>query len=57
MAVEFNWSVRGALPGDAEAVRTRNLRIVQRLTRSTLSGGRRKSGEGDLASPVGLRLV
>jgi hypothetical protein len=41
--VEFNWSVREALPGDAEAVRMRNLKMVQWLTRSTLFGGRRKS--------------
>jgi hypothetical protein len=51
-AVEFNWSAQGALPGDAENVRTRNLIMVQRLTRSTLSGGWRDSGEGDLVSPV-----
>jgi hypothetical protein len=31
--------------------------MVQWLTRSTLSGERRKSGEGGLASPVGLRSV
>jgi hypothetical protein len=55
--VEFNWSVREALPGDAEAVHPRNLKMVQWLTRSTLSGERRKSGEGGLASPVGLRSV
>jgi hypothetical protein len=52
--VGFNWSARGALQGDAEAMRTRNLMMVQRLTRSTLSVGRRDFGEGDLASPVGL---
>jgi hypothetical protein len=46
-----------ALPGDTEVVRTRNLKMVQWLTRSTLSGERRKSGEGGLASPVGLRSV
>jgi hypothetical protein len=57
MAVKFNWLAWGALPGDTEAMRTRNLKMVQWLTRSTLPGGRRKSGEGDLASPVGLRSV
>jgi hypothetical protein len=56
-AVEFNWSVQEALPGDAEVVRTRNLKMVQWLTWSTLSGGRRKSGEGDSAPPVGLHPV
>jgi hypothetical protein len=55
--VEFNWSARGALPGHAEDVHMRNLIMVQQLTRSTLSGWRRDSGEGDLVSPVGLRSV
>jgi hypothetical protein len=54
-AIKFNWLVREALLGDTEVVRTRNLKMVQWLTRSTLSGGRRKSGEGHLASLVGLR--
>jgi hypothetical protein len=56
-AVKFNWLAWGSLPSDTEAVRTRNLKMVQWLTRSTLSDGRRKSDEGDLASPVGLRSV
>jgi hypothetical protein len=41
-AVKFNLSVRGVLPCDTEAMRTRNLRMVQR-----------KSDEGDLVVPVG----
>jgi hypothetical protein len=55
--VKFNWLAREALPGDAEAVRTRNLKMAQWLTRSTLSGEWKKSGEGDPVSPVGLRSV
>jgi hypothetical protein len=57
MVVEFNWSVRGALPGDAEVVCTRNFIMVQQLTWSTLSGERRKSDEGDMAFLLGLRSV
>jgi hypothetical protein len=58
--VEARWSkwlAREARPGDVEAVCGRNLRMAQRLTRSTFVCERKKSGEGDSGSPVRLCRV
>lgn len=48
---------RGGSLDVVEAVRTRNLTMARRLTRSTCSGGRTDSGEDDPALPVRLRSV
>jgi hypothetical protein len=43
---------RWASRGDIEAMCTRNRRMEQRITRSTFTGGRTKSGDRGLASPA-----
>jgi hypothetical protein len=48
---------RGGSLDDMEAMRRRNLRMAQRLTWFTCSGGRRDSGKDDPALPMRLRSV
>jgi hypothetical protein len=48
---------RWAPRGDVEAMCTRNRRMGQRFTRSTITGGRAKSGDRGLASPAKQSLI
>jgi hypothetical protein len=52
MAIPVNPMARGASRGANESTRARNRRITYRGARSTLAGGRVKSGDLDPASPV-----
>jgi hypothetical protein len=51
-AVELNRSDRGASWEVSDDVGARNWRMAHRVTRSTRGGGRPKSGEVALTSPV-----
>jgi hypothetical protein len=51
-AIQVNPRARGASWGAKESTRARNRRITHRGARSTLAGGRVKSGDLDLASPA-----
>jgi hypothetical protein len=56
-AIQVNPRARGASRGANESTRARNRRITHRGARFRFTGGRVKSGDLDLASPVRQSLI